>query len=102
MQKYKSMLASKTFYATLIAALVAIYNILAPGQKWPAIPNEVFAILGAFGLWGVRTADSTILTPGKTAQPDNVVPSAPPTPAEVINAAVLPSGSKTSTDEALK
>lgn len=77
MTKYKSLLASKTFWASLIAALVGIYNIVAPGQKWPAIPNEVFAVLGAFGLWGVRTADSTILTPGKTAPtaPDNVVPS---------------------------
>ena len=77
MTKYKSVLSSKTFYASLIAALVGVYNIVAPSQKWPGIPNEVFAVLGALGLWGVRSADSTLLVPGQTppVQPDNVVPS---------------------------
>ncbi len=85
MAKYKSYLASKTFWALVVALVVAVYNAVAPIRHWPAIPAELFAVLGALGLWGIRSADSTLLLPGQKAPvltPDNVVPTpTTPTPA---------------------
>jgi len=85
MVKYKSYLQSKTFWALVVAVLVAIYDAVAPLRHWPAIPAEIFAVLTAMGIWGVRTADSTILLPGQKppAQPDNVVPTLPADPTPV-------------------
>lgn len=72
---------SKTVWAAIIAVIVTAYNAIAPYQKWPEIPEAVYALLGAFGLYGIRTANTTITSsapaPRPTA-PDNVVPAAPP------------------------
>ena len=100
MQKYKGYLASKTVWAAILAALLGAYKLTAPSYHWDTswVPGVEYA-LGAFGLYGLRTANTTL--GAAPTQPDNVVPSAPPTPAEVINGAALPSGSKSSGDEVL-
>ena len=92
MIKYKSYLSSKTFWAALFFVLVGAYTALAPAYGWDTkwVPGVV-AILTGLGLYGIRTADSTLLMPGKTpppATPDNVVPAAV-TPADIINGATL-------------
>lgn len=65
---------SKTFWAVIITLGVTAYNALAPQQHWPLVPQEWYAVLAALGLWGVRTADTTISTQPYVAAPDNVVP----------------------------
>lgn len=57
---------SKAVWAAVIAILVAFYNSfnaeLAPliGMTFPDIPEWIFGILGALGLWGRVTANTTI------------------------------------------
>jgi hypothetical protein len=86
MVKYKSYLKSKTFWSLVVAVLVALYDAVAPLRHWPPIPPEVFGVLTLMGIWGVRTANSTILLPGQVppVRPDNVVPNSttPQPPAE--------------------
>ena len=57
---------SKTVLSGIVAVLVGTYNLvganLAPSFGWhlPAIPEFVFTILGAIGIYGRVTADKTI------------------------------------------
>lgn len=93
MIKYKSYLSSKTFWAALFFVLVGAYTALAPAYGWDTkwVPGVV-AILTGLGLYGIRTADSTLLTPGKSpppTTPDNVVPAVAASPADIINGSTL-------------
>jgi hypothetical protein len=75
MQKYKSYLASKTVWAAIIAAALGGYKLVAPSYHWDVswVPGVEY-VLGAFGLYGLRTATTTLGTPPTT---DNVVPGGP-------------------------
>ncbi len=65
-EKKKSWLKSKAIWAGILAVLVAVYNGLgAPLAEHfsitlPAIPEFVFALLGAFGIYGRKVADTEI------------------------------------------
>lgn len=77
--KAKPFWQSKTFYAALFAALIGAYQLIAPSYHWDTrwVPG-VEALLAALGVWGVRTATTTIGPPSGPAaptSPDNVVPS---------------------------
>jgi len=66
---------SKTIWSAVLAVLITAYNAVAPGQHWPAIPEQVYVLLTAFGLYGLRTANTTISSaPVPPKAPDNVVP----------------------------
>ena len=62
----KKWYASKTVWAGVIAVLVSVYNSvgtdLAPvlNFKLPPIPDWVFTLLGAMGVYGRLTADKKI------------------------------------------
>ena len=62
MQNIKSWFQSKTIIAGIVTVAVAAYNAarssLAPSL--PAIPEWVFVLLGAAGVYGRVTADSKI------------------------------------------
>lgn len=57
---------SKTIVSSVIAVVVALYNTLGVelggnfGIALPPIPEWVFAIFGAFGIWGRTTANTVI------------------------------------------
>ena len=56
---------SKTIWSGIIAVLVAIYNVWLANQSTfgvnlPPIPNYVFAILGAFGIYTRANATTVI------------------------------------------
>ena len=51
---------SKTIWAGVVAVLVAAYNSASVQFGLPAIPDFVFAILGAFGVYGRATANTVI------------------------------------------
>jgi hypothetical protein len=51
---------SKTVWAGVVAVLVAGYNAAAAQFGLPAIPEFVFAILGAFGVYGRATATTSL------------------------------------------
>lgn len=51
---------SKTLWSAILAIALTVYNALAPVQHWPEIPEQVYALLAAFGLYGLRTANTTI------------------------------------------
>lgn len=77
--KVKPWWTSKTLWAAVVTVLVTVYNAVADSQPgWPAIPEQIYALLGAVGLYGIRTASTTIGTPTTTAPmtPDNVIPAA--------------------------
>jgi len=81
MKKYKSLLSSKTFWASLFVVLVGAYTELAHAYGWDVrwVPGVVTMLTG-LGLYGIRTADSTLVLPGQTPPKtdDNVVPSKGP------------------------
>jgi ABC-type branched-subunit amino acid transport system permease subunit len=52
--------ASKAVWAGVIAILVAGYNVATVQFGLPAIPDFVFAILGAFGVYGRVAANTEI------------------------------------------
>lgn len=77
---------SKTIWAAVVTALVAIYKAIAPTFGWPVdfLPT-LEGVLIAVGLYGLRTANTTIggteTTPPSSPvieQPNNIVPG--PTP----------------------
>lgn len=93
--KFKSLLASKTIWTAIIAAVLGGYRLIAPSYHWDIawMPGAEF-ILGAFGLYGLRVANTT-LTPGglppvTPTPPDNIVPSPAPVPAPVPQPAPQP------------
>lgn len=57
---------SKTIWSGLVAALIGIYNVVATtalpafGHNLPAIPDFVFTILGAIGVYSRTQADTKI------------------------------------------
>lgn len=51
---------SKTIWAGVIAALVGVYNSVAAVKALPAIPDWVFSLLGAIGIYSRVTADTKI------------------------------------------
>lgn len=51
---------SKTVWSGIVAVIVAAYNAAASSFGFPAIPEFVFAVLGAFGIYSRVTATTTI------------------------------------------
>ena len=51
---------SRTVWSGIVAGIVAIYNGVAPGAGLPAIPDFVFGVLAAFGIYARVTADTVI------------------------------------------
>lgn len=57
---------SKSIWSGIIAALIGIYNVVATtalpafGHTAPALPDWIFTILGAIGVYGRATADTKI------------------------------------------
>ena len=51
---------SKTVWSGIIAGLVAIYNGVAPSASLPAIPDFIFGVLSAFGIYARVTATTVI------------------------------------------
>lgn len=56
----KTWYQSKTIWAAIITGLIGIYNGVAPTQGWPAIPDWVFALLAALGVYSRATATTTV------------------------------------------
>lgn len=56
----KSWYTSKTVLAAIISALIALYNTIAPQFGWPAIPEFVYGILAALGIYSRITATATL------------------------------------------
>ena len=52
--------ASKTVWASVVTALIAAYNVLAPTFGWPSIPEFVYGVLAALGIYSRVTATTTI------------------------------------------
>ena len=51
---------SKTIWSGVVAVLVAAYNTAAGQFGLPAIPEFVFGILGAFGIYSRATATTVL------------------------------------------
>lgn len=51
---------SKNIWAGVVTALIGVYLSLAPQFHWPAIPEWIFTILGAIGIYTRATATTTI------------------------------------------
>jgi hypothetical protein len=56
----KAWYLSKGIWTGIVTALLGAYLSLAPQFGWPQIPEFVFAILGALGIYTRATADSKI------------------------------------------
>lgn len=53
---------SKTLWTAIASALLGVYGAVGSITTLPPIPEWVYAFLGAFGLYGLRTADKKIET----------------------------------------
>ncbi len=51
---------SKTIWTAVIGALVGIYGAISSVHPLPPIPSWIYSLLGAAGLYGLRTADTKI------------------------------------------
>ena len=51
---------SKTIWAGIVTAIIGLYNTLAPLKALPKIPEEVYALLGALGIYSRATSTTTI------------------------------------------
>lgn len=51
---------SKGIWTGIVAGLVGGYNGLAPSFQWPPIPDFVFVLFGAMGVYTRATADKAI------------------------------------------
>lgn len=60
MDDSKKWYQSKTVIASLVTALMGLYMTIAPQLHWPAVPEWVFSILGAIGVYSRVTADTKI------------------------------------------
>jgi hypothetical protein len=61
MDDSKSWYKSRTIWAGVVAVLIALYNSIGANlHALPAIPDWVFALLGAVGVYGRVTADTKI------------------------------------------
>jgi len=56
----KNWWASKTIWAAIVTALIAAYNAAAPTFGWPSIPDFVYGLLAALGVYSRATATTTI------------------------------------------
>ena len=56
----KKWFLSKTVWAGVIAVLIAAYNSASAQFGIPAIPEFVFGILGALGIYGRTTATTVV------------------------------------------
>ena len=54
---------SKTIWAGVVAAMLGVYNSIAAVKKLPPVPDWVYTILGAIGVYSRATADTVIGTP---------------------------------------
>lgn len=60
MEDSKKWYASKTIWAGVVAVLIAAYNTGSTSFGWPPVPDWVFTLLGAIGIYGRKTADTKI------------------------------------------
>lgn len=51
---------SKTIWAGVAAALIGVYNAVGAVKSLPPIPDWIFTILGAIGIYSRATADTKI------------------------------------------
>jgi len=51
---------SKAIWAGIVGVVIVAYNTLSTSLGWPAIPEFVYAILGAFGIYSRTVANTTI------------------------------------------
>ena len=56
----KAWYTSKTIWAAAVAAIIAVYNTLAPQFGWPVIPDLVYTILAALGIYSRVSATQKI------------------------------------------
>jgi hypothetical protein len=59
----KSWYFSKTVWAGIVVVLVTAWNAASEQFGLPPIPEFVFAILGALGVWGRVAATESVRTP---------------------------------------
>lgn len=60
MEDTKKWYQSKNIWTGIVTALVGVYLSLAPQFHWPAIPEWIFTILGAVGIYTRVTAETKI------------------------------------------
>ncbi len=51
---------SKTLWTALVAALLGVYGAIGTVTHLPGIPEWIYTLLGALGLYGLRTAEKPI------------------------------------------
>lgn len=51
---------SKAVWTGIVAAVIALYNTLSPSLGWPSIPEYVFGILAALGIYTRVVANTTL------------------------------------------
>ena len=56
----KKWFASKTIWAGIVTVLVAAYNAGSTSFGWPAVPDWIFTLLGAIGIYSRVEATKTI------------------------------------------
>lgn len=56
----KAWYKSKGIWTGVVAGLIGGYNGMAPSMKWPPIPDFVFVLLGAMGVYARATAESIL------------------------------------------
>lgn len=56
----KAWYKSKTVIAGVLAGVIGIYNTLSTAKNWPPIPDFVYTLLGAMGVYGRVTAETKI------------------------------------------
>ncbi|MCA1800624.1 MAG: hypothetical protein LC650_04970 [Actinobacteria bacterium] len=62
MLDYKVWWRSKTVWSAIVAILVAAYNTASVQFGLPAIPDFVFGILGALGIYARGVADTKLVS----------------------------------------
>lgn len=67
MDDTKAWYTSKTIWAGAIAALIGLYNAIGAVKHLPPIPDWIFTILGAIGIYGRVTADTKIVSSSEEA-----------------------------------
>lgn len=56
----KSWYQSKTIWAAVVAGLLGIYNSVGAAKGLPAVPEWIYTLLGAIGVYSRVTADTKI------------------------------------------
>lgn len=60
MEDSKKWYASKGVWTGVVIILIAAYNAGSASFGWPPVPEWVFTLLGAAGIYARKTADKTI------------------------------------------